>query len=146
MPTTIAPRSRLLRLLTTIPAIAAVAASLTIGDTGAGPVHAASFKVYFANDESQSAADLEQYGAIDAATNKGSGTSAATTLADDTSGPDGSTLGNFEYWDVPALSPGGTFGPDTASLSVPSSVAAGTTALMYIDYGTGKQRVAVIIG
>jgi len=79
------------------------------------------------------------------ATNDGTSTSAATEMVDDTSGPDGITLGDFEYWDIPALAAGGTFGPDTADLTVPSGVASGTTALVRLNYGTGYERVAVII-
>ncbi len=80
------------------------------------------------------------------ATNDGSGTSAATEMVDDTGGPDGITLGDFAYWDIPALASGGSSGPDTANLTVPSGVAAGTTALLRLDYGSGFERVAVIIG
>ena len=76
--------------------------------------------------------------------NDGSSTSGATTMSDDTSGPDGITLGDFEYWDIPALAPGAAYGPDAANLTVPSGASA-TTALLILDYGTGKQRVAVII-
>jgi hypothetical protein len=64
---------------------------------------------------------------------------------DDSSGPDGIALGDFEYWDVPALAAGASYGPDTANLLVPSGVTV-TTALLSLDYGTGKQRMAVIIG
>jgi hypothetical protein len=78
-------------------------------------------------------------------TDDGSASTAATELADDTSGPDGITLGDFEYWDIPALAAGASYGPDTANLTVPSGATA-TTALLYLDYGTGKQRIAVIIG
>lgn len=78
-------------------------------------------------------------------TNDGTGTSAATTMSDDTGGPDGITIGDFEYYDVPALDPGGSFGPDTANLTVPSTAPSGTTALMKLDYGTGYERVAIII-
>ena len=78
-------------------------------------------------------------------TNDGSSTTSATTMADDSSGPDGITLGDFEYWDIPALAAGASYGPDTANLTVPSAATV-TTALLYLDYGSGKQRVAVIIG
>ena len=43
------------------------------------------------------------------------------------------------------LAAGASYGPDTANLTVPSGATA-TTALLYLDYGTGKQRIAVIIG
>ncbi|HWG26388.1 hypothetical protein [Actinospica sp.] len=76
--------------------------------------------------------------------NDGSSTSGATTMSDDTGGPDGITLGDFEYWDIPALAPGASYGPDSANLTVPSGASV-TTALLYLDYGTGRQRVAVII-
>lgn len=79
------------------------------------------------------------------ATNDGSSTSAATEMVDDTSGPDGITLGDFETWDIPALAADASFGPDTANLTVPSGVASGTTALMELNYGTGFERVAIII-
>lgn len=75
--------------------------------------------------------------------NDGTTTSSATELAD-TSGPDGITLGDFEYWDVPALAAGASWGPDTANLTVPASSTV-TTALLYLNYGTGRQRVAVIV-
>jgi hypothetical protein len=75
-------------------------------------------------------------------TNDGSSTSAATTMSD-FSGPDGITLGDFEYWDVPALAPGDSWS-SSANVNVPSGTTI-TTALLEFDYGTGFQRMAMII-
>ncbi|MEY9849546.1 hypothetical protein [Streptacidiphilus sp. MAP5-3] len=75
--------------------------------------------------------------------NNGSSTSTATSLAD-TTATQSITVGNFEYWDIPALASGASWGPDTLNVTVPSS-ATETTALLYINYGTGVQRLAVII-
>ena len=54
----------------TLALILTATATLTALTAGAvdRPAHAASFTVYFANDESESAADIEQYGASDSAT------------------------------------------------------------------------------
>ncbi|MEY9848617.1 hypothetical protein [Streptacidiphilus sp. MAP5-3] len=76
-------------------------------------------------------------------TNNATSTSTATELAD-TTATQGITVGNFEYWDIPALASDAAWGPDNLDVVVPSTATA-TTALLYINYGTGVQRLAVII-
>jgi hypothetical protein len=75
-------------------------------------------------------------------TNDGSSTNAATTMSD-FSGPDGITLGDFEYWDVPALASGDSWS-SAANVNVPSGTTI-TTALLEFDYGTGFQRMVILI-
>jgi hypothetical protein len=75
-------------------------------------------------------------------TNHRHATTAATTMADNT-GPQGITLGDFEYWDVPALAHGRSWS-SAANVTIPSGTTI-ITALLKFDYGTGFQRMAIII-
>jgi hypothetical protein len=74
-------------------------------------------------------------------TNKGTSTSAATTLKA-LSGPQGIT-GSYASTAVPALAPGASWST-TLSLTVPAAESS-QTALLRIDYGTGFGRLTVII-
>lgn len=75
--------------------------------------------------------------------NNGTSSSTATELAD-TTATQGITVGNFEYWDIPALASGASWGPDNLNVVVPSTET-DTFALLSINYGTGVQRMATIV-
>ena len=74
-------------------------------------------------------------------TNDSASTSSATTISS-FSGPSGIT-GSYSYWDVPALAPGASW---TTTLTVTvASTQVDATALLTIDYGSGTQRLCVVV-
>lgn len=74
-------------------------------------------------------------------TNNTASTTAATTLQGPT-GPSG-VGGTWQFYDIPALAPGGTW--STTLHAAVTSAETATTALLHLGYGTGDQRLAVLI-